>query len=472
MFKEEYQKRNIQESSLSPMTKALMGSVPVTTDSQVFGKIAPDTVVIEINMSRGGIILFCITRRGVVSTHRSGTSVIDIRRHILRYVRCLRNKEVNYEALDHLNRLSSQLSEEFLRPFDHIIQDYDHVVFVPSQEAIIFSLSALIYNGAPLFLSKAVSQVPSLSILAKLHRKPPSPENVSLSAIFNSHLLRPPTKASAAAPPLTPRQNAPPLPPRPRTQPKETPIVTTAITATLSSALFSTWPHSAPSLTPSEFALQYTTSDIVLVSTHGSRSPYSPWQSRISLKTDFRVMEVSQLTSRASLVIFGACLSGLGRVTNGNDVLGFSHAILQSGASNYLGALWSVSDYVTMLLIVSFFRKLALREKGVSLAKCWQCAQQTVYGLGDDMGKAAAMLEGIKEEWGAIEAVRAKEVEVEETTAGRMERENLLKVGKRTIDRVIVDLTDPYLPKQDFRHPFFWAPFVMVGDAGLCLFGE
>ena len=45
-----------------------------------------------------------------------------------------------------------------------------------------------------------------------------------------------------------------------------------------------------------------------------------------------------------ALVVFAACLSGMGQGTLGSDILGFAHAVLGTGCAAYLGALWNVDD--------------------------------------------------------------------------------------------------------------------------------
>ncbi|KAK6382600.1 hypothetical protein LTR65_010448 [Meristemomyces frigidus] len=129
-------------------------------------------------------------------------------------------------------------------------------------------------------------------------------------------------------------------------------------------------------------------------------------------------MELAQLQSRAILVIFAACVSGLGRATQGNDILGFTHAILQSGALNYLGSLWNVSDVGTMLLIL------------------------------DETGAIALLIE-----------IRAKVDEPSE---------------RKWLDMVIADFSDGGLEIEgvDFQHPYFWAPFMLVGHGAVTLSGS
>ena len=416
----------------------------------LFTAIPHNAAVIEINMSRSGIIVFCVTRTGVQRVHRSGTTVIQMRRHILRYLKEISEYQKamanpvswlsisaalpTLASLEDLNYKSARISDEIITPFTKIIAQKEHVIFVPSQEFNIFPLSALFYAGQPLFVSKAVSQVPSLATLGQLTSRPPPKTPPVVSTIFNTHERRT----------LNPPPNAP----------KPTPM--TGVSALLTSQLFGSPALYAPNLTEENFRSTYDQSDVVILSTHGIRSNYSPWQSYVKLARDFRVMELAQFRTRAALVIFGACLSGMGRVTAGNDVHGFSHAVLQSGAQTYMGALWSVSDYVTMLLLLSFFRRLSESGSNVSLASCWQHAQKTVYAL--DSTTAAEMLKEIQSELIRLEV-------------DGVSIEPLGKTGMMQLARTIKDIQVGTL-KTNFKHPYYWAPFGLVGHGGLCLYGE
>jgi hypothetical protein len=41
----------------------------------------------------------------------------------------------------------------------------------------------------------------------------------------------------------------------------------------------------------------------------------------------------------------------------GNNILGFAHAMLERDCNAYLGALWSVDDRASMLLMIFFYQQ-------------------------------------------------------------------------------------------------------------------
>jgi hypothetical protein len=129
------------------------------------------------------------------------------------------------------------------------------------------------------------------------------------------------------------------------------------------------------------FKAIYESSDIVHIATHGLQSGSFAWDSTISLGEKLRVVDIARLHSQASLVCFAACVSGLGEDNINNDLLGFSHAVIASGASTFLGGLWQVDDLATMILMIFFHRAIEEQKPDVSLAACWRQAQVRLYEL-------------------------------------------------------------------------------------------
>ncbi len=115
-----------------------------------------------------------------------------------------------------------------------------------------------------------------------------------------------------------------------------------------------------------------------------------------------RVMDLYTLPLNGSLVTLSGCETGRGRLLGG-DLLGLSRGFFCAGASALVASLWPVDDVSTALLMARFYRRLAAGE---TAAAALRRAQQTLRDL------------------------------VEERE-GRRER--------------------PY------AHPFYWAPFCLLG---------
>ena len=76
-----------------------------------------------------------------------------------------------------------------------------------------------------------------------------------------------------------------------------------------------------------------------------------------------------------AMIALSACESGLGRVEDGDEVLGFTRSFLSAGTSTLLASLWPVSDAATETLMTTLYDDLA---KGVMVQDAMRDAQRAV----------------------------------------------------------------------------------------------
>jgi CHAT domain-containing protein len=146
---------------------------------------------------------------------------------------------------------------------------------------------------------------------------------------------------------------------------------------------------------------------------------------------------------RAELVTLSACETALGRDAGGEGFVGFTQALLMSGARSVCLSLWKVDDTATALLMQRFYANLLGRRIGLSQplprAKALAEAKGWLSGLTrDEVAKLEASLSG-----GEARAKGAKQ---------RQEAAPGLNVSAG--------------PGNDraYTHPYYWAAFVLVGD--------
>jgi CHAT domain-containing protein len=169
---------------------------------------------------------------------------------------------------------------------------------------------------------------------------------------------------------------------------------------------------------------------ILHLATHGMISEEDPCASALVLGSEpdgsedglLEVREVFALHGAPDLVVLSACSTGLGELAGGEGILGFARAFLAAGAGDVTVSLWSVHDEAALALMPLFY-------KGI------------VAG-----GRPAE--ESLREAKIAYLKGGFRKVDV---TRGGLERGGLKVVPKET--------PDP-------RHPFFWAPCVIVGRGG------
>jgi len=69
----------------------------------------------------------------------------------------------------------------------------------------------------------------------------------------------------------------------------------------------------------------------------------------------------------ASLVILSACETGLGHLTNGDEMVGLSRAFIYAGTPSVISSLWMVEDESTSFLMERFYTHLQKKNKAKSL---------------------------------------------------------------------------------------------------------
>lgn len=85
-------------------------------------------------------------------------------------------------------------------------------------------------------------------------------------------------------------------------------------------------------------------------------------QARDDARAMLRARDFAALTIRAGLVVLSACQTGLGRIVDGEGVLGLAWAFTHGGAASLMVTLWNVSDAASASMMVAFYRALAAGE--------------------------------------------------------------------------------------------------------------
>ncbi len=145
---------------------------------------------------------------------------------------------------------------------------------------------------------------------------------------------------------------------------------------------------------------------------------------------------------KAELVTLSACETALGRESDGEGFVGFTQALLMSGARSVCLSLWRVDDKATSLLMTRFYQNLLGKRPALS----------------KPMPKAEALQEA--KQW--LRSLTVDQIDGELAALQRGEVRPLAKDSGATSG------TAPSSPKltgnRPYDHPYFWAAFVLVGD--------
>ena len=107
--------------------------------------------------------------------------------------------------------------------------------------------------------------------------------------------------------------------------------------------------------------------------THGRFDPDQPLHSGLLLAKDTQnngflsLSDLYSLRLHADLVTLSACDTGLGKIRNGDDVVGLTRGFLYAGSNTVVASLWGVDDQATSYLMEQFYADLKTNNKGEAL---------------------------------------------------------------------------------------------------------
>jgi CHAT domain-containing protein len=115
--------------------------------------------------------------------------------------------------------------------------------------------------------------------------------------------------------------------------------------------------------------------EILHFASHGVFEPDAPLYSGLLLakgeEPDGRltVSDLYKMRLDADLVTLSACETALGRVANGDDVVGLTRGFFYAGARTIVASLWEIADMPTEKLILAFYRDLSSMDKREALRR-------------------------------------------------------------------------------------------------------
>jgi hypothetical protein len=142
---------------------------------------------------------------------------------------------------------------------------------------------------------------------------------------------------------------------------------------------------------------------------------------------------------KAELVTLSACETALGREVGGEGFVGFTQALLMSGARSVCLSLWKVDDTATMLLMQRFYANLLGRRPGLMAAM----------PKAEALREAKSWLRGLS---------RAEVLAATAELSGGVER------GKGAKGRPPARIPSGNESDRPYAAPHYWAAFVLAGD--------
>lgn len=173
------------------------------------------------------------------------------------------------------------------------------------------------------------------------------------------------------------------------------------------------------------------------IASHARLDPNSPERSYILLAPGegedghLTVEEIYGLSlDRSPLITLAACRTAVSVRSEGGELIGISDAFLAAGANSILATLWPVDDTAAEQVIKRFYARLRSAPAAVAL----RLAQLDVMALGPVQGSTGVTRD-------LVESPPDKGPLSAQGVEG-----------------------SPAAQAEDYAHPYFWAPFVLIGD--------
>jgi CHAT domain-containing protein/tetratricopeptide (TPR) repeat protein len=397
--------------------RAVSSEADIMSVDRVSAALGEGILLLQYYFLGEDLLAWAISSRGVLEQHRAAMEPGALERRI----RALHRAYADGTPVD---GVAEELSEVFLAPFSRAIDGASQLLLVPFGAAHALPFHALPWKGDPLVANRAVSYIPSASVLQFLesdgHRKASGP----LLAVGD------PSNMAAAAP----AGGAP------------RPVASLPASAVEAAFVATLVPNGRVLLgdRATEAAVRegMPASRIVHLATHGVLSEDLPLLSSVLLANgeSLTVLELMGLRLDADLVVLSACRTGLGDTTRGDDVLGLTRGLLAAGARSAIVSLWPVDDVSTSLLMGEFYRRLL------------------------DGQAPPVALQGAQNH---LRTLTAAEIVDERRLLARAVAASDLPESVGSPDggsaRDVLRPRAPATAANDYRHPHHWAPFVFVG---------
>jgi CHAT domain-containing protein/tetratricopeptide (TPR) repeat protein len=308
-----------------------------------------------------------------------------------------------------------KLYDCLVKPLESELQknNIQNLVFVPDRATNYIPMGAL-FDGEKFLIERyTVSSVLNAGLTDVSDRLPPNPQNTPVLALGLSE-----AKAGFRALPNVPLELE---------------------------AIVRQKPNEAKGIYPGlEFLNQAFTLDalqnnlrdrkILHIATHGAFVPQNPKESYLLLGNGdkYAIYQIQFLRNLRDvhLVVLSACETALGGPdANGTEIAGISSYFLRDKAKAVMASLWLVNDGSTSLLMQQFYKNLSTDKQPITKAEALRQAQLSLLN----------------------KQVTAKDAP-----------------QRSDADVILSPKPGAQLPTRsasDFSHPYYWAPFILIGNS-------
>ncbi|KAL4744707.1 CHAT domain-containing protein [Aspergillus terricola var. indicus] len=320
-------------SSSGQSTRSITAEVsPLNT---VCTSIPGDTLLLQYIYDREQLFSWALSHKGMEKLHERRLPMYWLDRSATRFHdACKRGFDLTSLGLE-------LFSCELLGPYRVLLNQYKRLIIVPHGSLHLVAFQALPFaDNEPLAYSHVITYLPSASVLRFLPNKKDLSQHKSVLALGNPSNMSYQDTDGIRWP-------------------------ADALTGTQAevSHIAQIMPQGKVKVfvgddaTSSNLRMHAKGYSILHLATHCKPNPEVPLLSSVILANGDQcsVLDLLDLQLDVDLVILSACETGKGAATAGDDVVGFSRALLVSGARAVLVSLWPVDDIATCDLIKYFY---------------------------------------------------------------------------------------------------------------------
>jgi len=327
----------------SPELASLV-SVTSLSASDIRDLMPPEEALIEYYYGEGEMFAFVLTREDLKSIRLNSDKLVED-------VRKFRTLLETPGSFDYLT-FSRNLYKRLFEPFEKML-DKKNLAIVPHGALHYLPFNALCNDRGFLIEQYSIRILPSASVIKYLHARKSS-KPAEILAFGNPDLgdsrydlAYAQEEAQAVA----------------RTRPQSLVLV-------------------RKEATESAFRKYGRSFSYIHFATHGQFDSDMPLKSALLLAGDERsdgrltVDKLYSMNIDADLVTLSACETGLGKIANGDDVVGLTRGFLYAGSNSIVASLWKVDDQATGDLMVGFYYALKKTDKREALRQAQLSAQK------------------------------------------------------------------------------------------------
>ena len=390
-----------------PQYKQLKSPKPVSL-AQTQEMCDSETAVLEYAVSNGRLLIFFISRNNV----RAKQFTINERGYdealssdLAGRVSKFRDAILNRAPEDSIQVHSNHLYNQLIKPFETELAPFKNIIIVPDGVLAYLPFEALTNKANYLVSQFNIKYAPSITGFS-LIREPRQPSTKKLLAIANSS-----SYSSSSETPLLPSvelevESVSKLF-RNKTMLKDRGITEENVKRSLQQ----------------DYSFIHVAAHSVIDEQNSSMSGIvlNKGDSETGIGNDgyLRSSEIYGLNINSNMVVLSACESGIGALVGGEGILGLQRAFFNAGASTVVVSLWDVYDRSTTHFMKTFYQSLMERDRNQSWSDSWQSLLR----------------------WSGWDAS--------------------VPFGKTAPSMRAAKLAMLEHPK--YRHPVYWAPFVVVG---------